>query len=224
MSRPCSALFFIIAAALSFLISCKSVEHVQEQKPESAGAEFAGLPEDLYKKALNESLPYDRSFDYRRLGRISDLRFAQSLRPVRGLVDRVIVYKSRYMMELMKGEQVIKRYWIALSDRPVGDKQYEGDRKTPEGVYTLDYVKENSYYYRAFHISYPNAEDIAEAARLGKRPGGMILVHGQPPSDGEYEESVQRSNWTNGCIALLNHEIDEFIFFVDPGTAIDIRP
>lgn len=185
----------------------------------------ANLPLSLYLNAVSEQLEYDDAFNYRKLGKIANLPKARSYQHVnRNLVDRVVVYKSHYRMELLKDGKVVRKYWIALSDRPQGHKQYEGDRRTPEGVYTLDYVKERSYYYRAFHISYPNPQDIANARRMGKRPGGLIMVHGQPPSNDEYEASVQRTNWTNGCIAILNHEIDEFIELVDPGTPIEIKP
>lgn len=185
----------------------------------------ANLPRDLYNRALIDEVEPDLDFDYQRLNRISSLDiFPQGYSYSKGLVDKVVVYKKRHQMLLYKNNQVVRSYWIALSDRPEGDKVREGDRRTPEGVYTLDYVKENSYYYRAFHISYPNLQDIEEARRLGVRPGGMIMVHGQPPSSGEYHETVQRSDWTNGCIAILNPEIDEFISLVDPGTPIEILP
>lgn len=187
--------------------------------------QYANLPLSVYLNALSEKLEYDEAFNYVKRGKIAYLSTGyNAYRVPRHMVDKVVVYKSHYLMELLKDGKVVRKYWIALSDRPQGDKQFEGDRKTPEGTYTLDYIKERSYFYRAFHISYPNPQDIAEARSLGRRPGGMIMVHGQPPSDSEYEESVQRSNWTNGCIAILNHEIDEFIELVDPGTPIEIRP
>lgn len=179
----------------------------------------------LINNAKIASIVYDADFDYVKLGRFSNLPlFPEGYRAPRHLVDEVVVYKSHHQMQLLKAGQVVKSYWIALSDRPEGDKQYEGDRRTPEGTYTLDYVKENSVYYRAFHISYPNHADIEEARKLGRSPGGMIMVHGQPASDGEYHETVQRSDWTNGCIAILNPEMDEFISLVDPGTPITIHP
>lgn len=179
----------------------------------------------LINNAKIASIVYDDDFDYVKLGRFSNLPlFPEGYRAPRHLVDEVVVYKSHHQMQLLKAGQVVKSYWIALSDRPEGDKQYEGDRRTPEGTYTLDYVKENSVYYRAFHISYPNHADIEEARKLGRSPGGMIMVHGQPASDGEYHETVQRSDWTNGCIAILNPEMDEFISLVDPGTPITIHP
>ena len=187
----------------------------------------APLPDrtTIINNAKIASIVYDADFDYIKLGRFSNLPlFPEGYRAPRHLVDEVVVYKSHHQMQLLKAGQVVKSYWIALSDRPVGDKQYEGDRRTPEGTYTLDYVKENSVYYRAFHISYPNHADIEEARKLGRSPGGMIMVHGQPASDGEYHETVQRSDWTNGCIAILNPEMDEFISLVDPGTPITIHP
>ncbi len=140
------------------------------------------------------------------------------------VVDKVIVNKRAHQMILMKNGKEVKKFWIALSDRPVGRKMYEGDRRTPEGTYILDYKKYNSTYYKAFHISYPNAEDIQNARKHGKRPGGMIMVHGQPASKGEYQDSVQRTDWTRGCIALLNHDLDVFLSMVDVGTPITINP
>lgn len=199
-----------------------SSAHVVEH---NGAKQYANLTLSLFLNAMSEKLEYNEAFDYVKRGKIAHLSTGRNAyRGTRNMVDKVIVYKSHYRMELLKDGKVIRKYWIALSDRPQGDKQYEGDRRTPEGTYILDYVKERSYYHRAFHISYPNSQDIAEARRLGRRPGGMIMVHGQPPSSGEYEESIQRTNWTNGCIALLNHEIDEFIELVDPGTPIEILP
>ncbi len=179
----------------------------------------------LLISAIMEDPIYDAEFDYTLLGRISNLPlFPKGYKAPRHLVDEVIVNKSHHQMLLIKDDKVIKSYWIALSDRPVGHKQFEGDKKTPEGTYTLDYVKENSFYYRAFHISYPNSQDIEYARSFGRSPGGMIMVHGQPAGSSEYHDSIQRSDWTDGCIAILNPEIDEFISLVDPGTPITINP
>lgn len=184
------------------------------------------LPNDLLSQAVSEDVVYDEDFDYQKLGKIYGLNIfpAGSYGLRKNLVDHVIVHKSRHQMILMNKNRVVKKYWIALSDRPVGRKQYEGDRRTPEGDYTLDYIKERSNYYRAFHISYPNEQDILNARKMGMRPGGMIMIHGQPPSRSEYQETVQRTDWTNGCIALLNPDIDEFISLVDVGTKITILP
>lgn len=198
-----------------------------EIKPyaQHASSETANLPATLYNSAVVDSVVEDYEYDYVKLNRISSLPlFPRGYRAPKYLVDKVVVYKQYHQMMLYKNNQVVRKYWIALSDRPQGHKIQEGDRRTPEGTYTLDYVKENSYYYRAFHISYPNPQDIANARKRGVSPGGMIMVHGQPPSNSEYHETVQRSDWTNGCIAILNPEMDELISLVDPGTPIEIKP
>ena len=185
----------------------------------AAGAAAVPLPPDLMARAVSDVAQFDPR-DREAAG--PDGLGLLSARRARGLVDQVVVSKSHKQMTLLKDGHEVRRYWIALSDRPRGHKQREGDRRTPEGTYYLDYVKENSTYYRAFHISYPNEQDVARARSRGYRPGGMIMVHGQPGSGAE--TGVQRSDWTNGCIALLNYEMDEFIALVDPGTPITIRP
>lgn len=192
----------------------------------NAYATWRNLPTDILSQAVSEDIVYDADFDYQKLGKIYNLDIFpdEIFSHKKNLVDHVIVHKSHHQMLLMNKNHVVKKYWIALSDRPVGRKQYEGDRRTPEGTYTLDYIKEHSNYYRAFHISYPNEEDIQNARKMGMRPGGMIMIHGQPPSSGEYQGTVQRTDWTNGCIALLNPDIDEFISLVDVGTKITIYP
>ena len=190
--------------------------------------EYESLPPDLLTKAITAESVYDEDFDYAELGTANNLlhnpAFADHLHVAKQLVDAVVVNKAAHQMILLKDGKEIRKFWIALSDRPYGAKQYEGDKRTPEGTYTLDYVKKRSNYYKAMHISYPNAKDIAHARSMGTRPGGMIMVHGQPPSRSEYQETVQRTDWTNGCIALLNPDLDIFLSLVDVGTPITINP
>jgi murein L,D-transpeptidase YafK len=189
----------------------------------ASASSFNPIPLDLKSAAVSSEVPYDEEFDYTKLGRISNLPLAATgTSSKKGIVDRVVVNKRNHQMFLMFKNKVVKKFWIALSDRPVGKKRFEGDRRTPEGTYTLDYIKNNSNYYKAFHISYPNANDIANARAHGARPGGMIMVHGQP--SGGYQDTVQRTDWTNGCIALLNPDIDQFMAMVDVGTPITINP
>lgn len=205
--------------------SQSSSKHSFTENTGLASSQNANLPLDLYTKAVMEDVEADEDFNYSKVNKISSLPvYPKGYRAAKNLVDKVVVNKMEHAMYLYKGNHLVRKYWIALSDRPQGTKIQEGDKRTPEGTYTLDYVKNNSYYYRAFHISYPNPDDIARARALGVRPGGMIMVHGQPPSGKEYQETVQRSDWTNGCIALLNPEMDEFINLVDPGTQIVINP
>lgn len=136
--------------------------------------------------------------------------------------DMVVVHKSRYSLSLMKDGKEVKSYWIALGPAPRGHKEREGDQRTPEGRYLLDYKKTNTGYYKAIHISYPSLDDMAAAKAKGVEPGGMILIHGQRNSWGD--PAVQRSNWTNGCIALLNKDMDEVYNAIEPGTPIVIYP
>ena len=142
--------------------------------------------------------------------------------PVNGEVTLVKVDKSKNKMYLLDGDKVVKEYDIALGANPKGHKQQEGDQKTPEGVYILDYKKEDSSFYRSMHISYPNQADIKNAKELGIDPGGFIMVHGQRNWLGWLSPITQYFNWTNGCIALTNAEMDEFMSLVNIGTTIHI--
>ena len=138
-------------------------------------------------------------------------------------VDLVKVDKSDRKMYLMVGGNVLKKYEIALGANPKGHKVQEGDEKTPEGTYTLDYLKLDSAFYKAMHVSYPNQNDIAKAKSLGVSPGGLIMVHGQRNGLGWLSFVAQWFNWTNGCIALTNDEMDGFIEMVKVGTEIQIQ-
>ncbi|WP_406664555.1 murein L,D-transpeptidase family protein [Gallaecimonas sp. GXIMD1310] len=136
--------------------------------------------------------------------------------------DMVVVHKSTYSLSLVKNGKVLKRFWIALGSAPKGPKVMEGDNRTPEGRYLLDYKKDDSAFYKAIHINYPNARDRARAQHLGVDPGGMIMIHGQANDAGS--PRVQPSNWTNGCIALLNRDMDQLWQAIQPGTPIVIYP
>lgn len=138
-------------------------------------------------------------------------------------VDLVKVDKSENKMYLLDNGQIVKEYDVAFGKNPKGHKQQEGDEKTPEGTYTLDYKKNDSSFYRAMHISYPQAADKENAKQLGVSPGGFIMVHGQRNWLGFLSPITQLFNWTNGCIALTNSEIDEFLALVEVGTKITIE-
>lgn len=139
-------------------------------------------------------------------------------------VDLVVVKKSLSQLRLMSNGKILHEYHIAMGDMPRGHKLKEGDQRTPEGRYVLDYKKPNSTYYRAIHISYPNDEDIFRARALGINPGGQIMIHGQNPHTDLPPEEAQQYNWTNGCIAVTNKEMDEIWKLVEPGTPIEIWP
>lgn len=141
-----------------------------------------------------------------------------------GKIDLVVVTKSTATMALMRDGKILRRYRIALGDKPSGHKLTEGDQRTPEGRYTLDYKKSDSAYYRAIHISYPNEEDKLRASALGIQPGGQIMIHGQNPKSDLSAEEAQQYNWTDGCIAITNPQMDELWRAIDTGTPIEILP
>lgn len=138
-------------------------------------------------------------------------------------VDLVVVEKSRHSLSLYYRGRFIKRYWVALGPNPAGHKLRAGDGRTPEGRYLLDYKKDHSRFYKAIHISYPNLQDLERAKTQGLDPGGEILLHGQPLNGAE-QARLQGSNWTNGCIAVLDEDMDEIWAVVQPGMPIEIRP
>ncbi|WP_444995589.1 L,D-transpeptidase family protein [Aliikangiella sp. IMCC44359] len=138
-------------------------------------------------------------------------------------VDLVKLDKSEQKMYLLNGNKLIKVYYVALGANPKGHKQQEGDERTPEGMYVLDFKNEASSFYRAMHVSYPNQQDIALAKEKGVSPGGFIMVHGQKNGLGWLAWMMQLFNWTDGCIALTNSEMDEFMNLVDVGTKIYIE-
>ncbi|GAA0806718.1 L,D-transpeptidase family protein [Psychrobacter piscatorii] len=142
--------------------------------------------------------------------------------PASAVIDRVFVDKSDRVLKLMSDGKIIRSYRIALGGSPSGHKQQEGDQRTPVGIYTLDYKNENSIAHRSIHISYPNDEDKARAKSLGVNPGGDIMIHGQMNGFGHLGWLNQRRDWTDGCIAVTNDEMDEIMAAVTLGTPIEI--
>ncbi|MCP5162915.1 MAG: L,D-transpeptidase family protein [Hahellaceae bacterium] len=138
--------------------------------------------------------------------------------------DLVLVSKSESKLYLVKGGRWYRKYHVALGKNPVGHKLEVGDRRTPEGSYVLDYKRQNSAFYKAIHISYPNDTDRLMAESRGVDPGGQIMIHGQPNNPVWPESKLQQFNWTEGCIAVRNKEMDEIWMAVEPGTPIEIIP
>ena len=139
-------------------------------------------------------------------------------------VDLVRVDKSDRRMELLAGNQVLRAYDIALGGSPEGHKQREGDERTPEGRYVLDWRNPASCCHKSIHVSYPNASDKAAAKAAGVDPGGMIMIHGQVNGYGWWSWLVQMFDWTDGCIAVHDDEMDEIWKMVRDGTPIVISP
>ncbi|TCP61106.1 L,D-transpeptidase-like protein [Rhodovulum bhavnagarense] len=134
-------------------------------------------------------------------------------------VTRILVQKDGRRMHLLHHDQVLKTYRIALGYAPLGDKRHEGDGRTPEGRYYIDRRNPNSEFHLSLGISYPNRADIAEAAALGKPAGGDIFIHGRA---GRHRGKGR--DWTAGCIAVKDREIEDIYAMVREGTVIDILP
>jgi murein L,D-transpeptidase YafK len=139
-------------------------------------------------------------------------------------IDRVIVYKQQRKMVLLSQGKQVKAYRVALGGQPVGAKQRQGDHRTPEGSYLLDSRNAHSQFYKAFHISYPNPKDSAAAKKLGVSPGGDIMLHGLPKDYAWLGKAHTQVDWTDGCIAVTNEEMDEIWEAVPVGTPIEIKP
>ncbi len=146
----------------------------------------------------------------------------QSSIPNTTIIDKVFVDKSERRLQLLSGDTVIKSYHIALGGNPIGHKQQKGDNRTPVGSYLLDYKNENSIAHRSIHVSYPNAADKARAQSLGVDAGGDIMIHGQMNCFGHLAWLNQKRDWTEGCIAVTNEEMDEIMAAVNVGTPIEI--
>jgi murein L,D-transpeptidase YafK len=140
------------------------------------------------------------------------------------LADSVLVDKSEKKLYLLREGIKYREYSIALGPRPRGHKLHAGDERTPEGRYILDFKTEKSDFYKAIHISYPNEQDIKRASDIGAAPGGSIMIHGMPNNTTLPPELIQMFNWTDGCIAVTNQDMDEIWSAIKPGTPIDIRP
>lgn len=138
--------------------------------------------------------------------------------------DMVLVIKSESKLYLKKNGKILKKYHVVFGANPKGHKLQEGDERTPEGKYILDYKKEDSAFYKAIHISYPNDWDREKARKKGVDPGGMIMIHGQKKDIGWLALISQYFNWTDGCIAVSDSDMDEIWDAVDAGTPIEIIP
>jgi tetratricopeptide (TPR) repeat protein len=138
--------------------------------------------------------------------------------------DRVLIEKKERRLTLFSKGEVIKTYKIALGGNPVGPKEMQGDNKTPEGTYIIDSRKSDSAYHLSLHISYPNEKDKTRAKELGVSPGGDIMIHGIKNGFPQVGASHAEIDWTNGCIAVTNQEMEEIYKFVPNGTVVDIKP
>ena len=153
--------------------------------------------------------------------------FAASARPEtpsEAPVDLVIIEKSKREMTLYRDGAMVRSYRIALGFTPIGDKLHQGDGKTPEGRFRINFKNPNSQFHLSLKISYPDAKDRAAAHARGDNPGGDIFIHGTPGMRTPYPANARIRDWTHGCIAVTENEIEEIWKLVPVGVAVEIKP
>lgn len=138
--------------------------------------------------------------------------------------DRVVVFKSQRELRLMRKGELLKMYKISLGGNPIGPKERQGDSRTPEGLYAISGRNAGSRFHLSLRISYPRPEQSAEAKKAGRNPGGDIFIHGLPNGWGSIGKGHLLKDWTDGCIALTNPEIEEIWRAVPNGTVVEIKP
>ncbi|MCA6362670.1 MAG: L,D-transpeptidase family protein [Bacteroidetes bacterium] len=150
--------------------------------------------------------------------------FPEKKLPEGAVIDRLVVFKSTHEMRAYQGNQLLKTYTVAIGRNTRGDKQEEGDKRTPEGRYTINDRNPNSSHYKNLGISYPNAADRAAARKQGKSPGGDVKIHGLKNGRGYIGKFHRWMDWTAGCIAVTNEEMQELYVAVKTGAVIEIYP
>ena len=140
------------------------------------------------------------------------------------IADSIVVEKTKRTLTLFQGGFAIRTYQVALGKEPTGDKIKIGDNRTPEGVFRIDFRNPQSKYHKSLHISYPDAAHMQRANALGVAAGGDIMIHGLPPAYASLGAAHSQYDWTNGCIAVTDSEIEEIWRAVPNGAAIQIKP
>lgn len=152
-----------------------------------------------------------------------DARFSKAVSSSQA--DFIVVDKGRRLLHLLKNEEIIRSFHVALGKNPKGKKQKEGDNKTPEGIYSISWKNAASDFHLALQISYPNAQDREWARKNGVSPGGDIMIHGLPNDPiKKFFISHPKQNWTRGCVAVNDEEIEEIWDYVAKNTLIELCP
>ncbi|WP_207534696.1 L,D-transpeptidase family protein [Desertivirga arenae] len=140
------------------------------------------------------------------------------------VIHKIIVLKAERKLLAYSDGKLVQTYRVSLGKNPIGDKQYEGDNRTPEGIYKINDKNANSGWHTNLGISYPDAADSKQARLLGRSPGGDIKIHGLKNGRGFIGKFHRWKDWTQGCIALTDKEVDELFGHVPVGTTIEIKP
>ncbi|MEP1422671.1 MAG: L,D-transpeptidase family protein [Erythrobacter sp.] len=205
-------MFRCVALALTLLLAACAGQNAGTQ---NAGPQSAGQGASDHGAYPPGSSPTARRNAARSIQRGDQSRFGR-------IADYLVVDKSERMLVAYEDGKPIRAYrGLQFGDAPSGHKRFQGDERTPEGVYRIDWRNPQSSYHLSLRISYPNANDRAFASEYGRSPGGDIFIHGQPNG---LRSGRMRGDWTDGCIALSNEEIEELWRIVPDGTPIEIRP
>lgn len=151
-------------------------------------------------------------------------RPARDGQSVRQPIDSIVVLKNKREMNVYHHGQLLKTYHVCLGPDPVGPKHFKNDGKTPEGLYLINGKNPNSHYHKALGVSYPSPGDVHYANSYGRPTGGDIKIHGLPNGKGYLANEFRKEDWTLGCIALTDDEIDEVYAHVAVGTCVNILP
>lgn len=145
---------------------------------------------------------------------------------IKGIVvaDSIVIEKAKRTLTLYSDGYMVRTYRVALGKQPAGDKVERGDGRTPEGLFHVDYKNPQSKYHMALHISYPDAAHARRAAALGVSPGGDIMIHGLPAAYANLGSAQADYDWTEGCVAVTDAEIEEIWRAVPPGSPVEIKP
>jgi murein L,D-transpeptidase YafK len=152
------------------------------------------------------------------------VRDVPQLAPLENRATSIVVEKQARRLTLLHGDKAMKTFRVALGRDPIGAKEREGDSRTPEGNYTIDSKNRRSHFHLALHISYPDADDRSRAASRNVPPGGDIMIHGLPNGLGWLGNLHLWRDWTDGCVAVTDPEIEDIWALVDTGTPVQIRP
>ena len=144
--------------------------------------------------------------------------------PENAVIDKIVVTKSERKLSVYSNGVLLKDYKVSLGRHPVGQKEYEGDKKTPEGNYTIFDKNAQSTCYKNLGISYPNADDLERCKRTGLRPGGSIKIHGMLNGQSYWGKFHRLRDWTAGRVAVTDEEMDELYEHTPVGTLIEIKP
>lgn len=207
-SNKKTRLIFLIFGMLLLLILAILYARFQRYIPTQLNSFITSQPAVVMPKPLSEK-------------EIEDIKTHQP-------IQNIHVYKSARVVRLIHQGEIVREYPMRLGFDPIGHKQQEGDGKTPEGRYSIDWRNPNSAFYKSLHISYPNTQDRSAAVRRGVSPGGEIMIHGSTTSTVAKQPGMMQylpqSDWTLGCISVRNVDIDEIWKLVKNNTQIEIYP